>query len=204
MDEIMRFKAVLVETDLGYNRKRKMVIDLETGEVIARWHEGDVIKAFADGANTIIKEVQISREVNDTGIEYIVINEENWPGEPQELFSFWRNPRRPQTNKTPKHTGGKRSYVKLYLDQIKEVSRKVTDNDVGMLIRLAQNVDWKTGILVDRRTKKPLNFVGLLKHSGYKSARTLANRINALRQAGILIVDHEGRYVISPLFMRKG
>ena len=208
MEEVARVSAALLEKDLGYGRKRMTVVDIDTGEIIAEQHTGSVEAVFGAGANAIIKDVMIGREVNDSGNEFITISE---PADSKVLFAFWRNPhgrrRSPtqdQPDKAPKHTGGKPTYLKLYTESLANLAEKVGDAEVGALFKLAQTANWKTGVLVDQRTKEPLDFEGLLHFCGYGSSATLARRLKGLREAGAVTVDDQGCYIISRQLLQKG
>jgi hypothetical protein len=201
MKELARFNAVLLEADLGMGNKERLVVDTETGEIMGSWHIGDVMASFREGANAVCKELMVGREVNDNGMEYITISDyEKWMEEPRLLYGFWRNPIKSRKNKEPKHAGGKKPYLKLFLERI----HKFKDADIGALVRAASSVDWGSGVLIDKRSKKPLDFRGLLHLLGYGSSATLAKRLSNLRQSGALTVDDQGRYVISRELLQKG
>lgn len=204
MKEIMRFNAALVERDLGSAGKELLIVDLHTGEIVMKKHDADVMAAFSNGCSAVTKELTIGREEGPNGIEFITISDYGeWPQKPRTLFTFWHNPNRNgMASKQPKHTGNKRQYVKLFLGKIHEMHH----DDISMLIKLAHNADWRTGVLVDKK-KKPLDFKGLLEvicQTHKCSAKTLSRRMESLKQSNAIMVDDQGRYVISRELLQKG
>jgi hypothetical protein len=109
----------------------------------------------------------------------------------------------PQKSPTPKHTGGKRPYIMVMQD------RSIDDLSIearGLLftIFMRNNIEWHTGKLINRRTKKPLTI---------KDISMLAN-VGILKTKGILaqlekqkILSYNNRakaYFINQDFAKKG
>jgi len=82
-------------------------------------------------------------------------------------YGFWNNPqtRTPrlkaneanEANK-PKHTGGKLSYAKIFISEIDKYPKdKLSNEYIGMCVRLTPSVEWDTGMLTTGRGKKKRN-----------------------------------------------
>lgn len=105
----------------------------------------------------------------------------------------------------PKHSGGKKTYVMLMLQQFEEFKNKNINNIeelVGFLVCLSYNMEWRTGRLVHRRNKKQLKYADLLKlFSGGK--RKLDRIMKDLKKYELLTHTKEG-YFISNKLIKKG
>ena len=197
------FSAVYIERDFGGGRVRKTVVDHETGEIVCEAWSGNAGGAFEAGYNAALGTLMVGREINANGNEHITVSEYSTNGLPRVILRGWRNPQRIIRRAKPKHTGGKPSYIKLLTGGMTELASKAKDADLGALVRLAQNVDWETGALIDTRTKKPLDFAGLMRATGY-NRQTLSSRLKSLREIDALTVDDQDRYIISRQLLQKG
>lgn len=104
--------------------------------------------------------------------------------------------------KTPKRrAGNQKTYVKLYLTKLSELV-VLPDKDLGSVLRMARLIDWDTGVLVDVRTKEPLDYKGLCKQLKY-TEQTLNNRLKVLKDKDVLTKDEEG-YKINSEYISKG
>ena len=75
--------------------------------------------------------------------------------------SLWRNPSKKDTKDKPKHTGGKKPYLMLMIEAINELKGDDIDIAVGSAALLGNNIRWNTGLVIDKRTKKPLLYKDL-------------------------------------------
>ena len=201
MQEIMRFQAVLCERDRGYGRKEKLVIDTETGEVVLSGPEADIEEVFAKGANAAEAVLVVGRERKENGATYIVVSDYNRE-KPKTLGGWWQGFKR-RTSKKPKHTGGKPAYLKLMLAELAEVTEKLSEKELGTVLKLAKYIDWHTGVLINAKTKMPLTAEELERILGCSRA-TLTYRLNNLKQAGVIEADSEGRFIFSRDLLQKG
>lgn len=201
MQEIMRFQAVLCEKDRGYGRREKIVIDLETGEVVLSRPEADIEEVFARGANAAETVLVVGRERKENGAIYIVVSDYNRE-KPKTLGGWWQGLRR-RTSKKPKHTGGKPAYLKLMLADLAEVTEKLNEKELGILLKLAKYIDWHTGVLINTKTKTPLT-TEELEQILECSRTTLTYRLNNLKRAEVIETDSEGRFIFSRELLQKG
>lgn len=195
------FPCVILTEDLGYGRVRKYVVNTETGEVMLKKEEGDPVKAFALGASVCpLTDPILETERLDSGIECQYLYEFS-SGDPRLIGPFWQVP--DKQNSKPKHAGGKPEYLKLFASELDKMGKKLPDQDLGAAFRMASYCDWKTGILVHPRTKKPLDYAGLQRLTKYPN-NTLSRRISALKKAGVLLKNEQGNYKINPELLQKG
>lgn len=78
-------------------------------------------------------------------------------------YGFWNNPQQKRKSKDdeavkPKHTGGKLSYAKIFISEIDKYPKdKLSNEHIGMCVRLTPSVEWDTGTLTTGRGKKKRN-----------------------------------------------
>lgn len=128
-------------------------------------------------------------------IEYITIEFDD-----EIIYGFWHNPKKKLSKKPPKHTGGKLSYVKLMIEGIKKHNLSI--DEAGLLVKLADNIEWNTNLLINKRNKKPLiiNDISVIVGIGRNKTLTI---VKGLTQANLLTKNKDG-YKISPTLMQKG
>lgn len=129
------------------------------------------------------------------GLEFITIEHDGNP-----VYSFWNNPKKKASKNPPKHTGGKPSYVKLMIEGIRK--HNLSLDAAGFLVKLADNIQWNTNLLINKRNKKPLIIDDISKIVGVGRNKTL-NIIKELAKAQLLSKDKDG-YKISPSLIQKG
>jgi len=158
------------------------------------------LRDFMNGDKNAVKvEIIISREKTDNGTEHVYIKE---PDSLCELYDFWHNPEKARGDKPPKHTGGKKPYIMLMVEAIRKLKGDNVETAISSAIMLADNIQWNTGLLTDKRKKKPLSYEDLRKLYGCSNDK-LTNKIKAMEHHGILLKDKEG-YKISTDFIKKG
>lgn len=118
---------------------------------------------------------------------------------PRLLATQWIGKQKPKS-KSPKHTGGKPEYAKVYIKELEKLG--LSKKELGSALALLSYIDWKSGILIQKRPKKPLDFNALMKVLGC-SRMTLSRRLKRFRETGLLI-DKDGNYLISRSFVQKG
>lgn len=156
----------------------------------------ELFKYLSNEINVVKVEVIISREKTNNGQEYIHITTD---GLEDYIYKFWVSSNK--NNENPKHTGGKKSYTKImseYLDEHPELSLEAS----GLLFKLSNKIMWNNNLIVNKRTKKPLNIEDICKLVN-KSKPTVIKVMDELKQLGLLIHDNDG-YKISNVIMQKG
>ena len=157
--------------------------------------------AYLNGSrNAVYAKFILSREITPTGVEHVFIK---IPDSEICIYDFWYNPKKNRVGGKPKHIGGKKPYVKLFLqklDELRDVG--LTDEMAGSLLRLVKYVTWSTGVLQNRRSKKPFKFEDMVKVLGLSKAQA-ARRIKQFKELDILWHTDEG-YVLAPNLIKKG
>lgn len=152
--------------------------------------------------NAVQVEVSISREQAPNGTQFITIRQ---PGEEVALYSFWHNPKKATTKRKPKHTGGKKPYIMLMVEEVEKLkSQGVKDVEklIGHLVCLGNYIEWSTGRLTKGRGKKPLQYKDLLEICGC-SNKKLNKMLGEMKEHDLLFGTQEG-YFISTRFIKKG
>lgn len=102
-----------------------------------------------------------------------------------------------------KNTGGKKPYVMLMSEKLSELlkEKRVTIEQIGCLTMLSQNIEWGTGRIVQKRSKKPLRAKDIQELLGI-SHNTLDKIISDLKQNELISVKSDGYYISTDLFKR--
>ena len=117
------------------------------------------------------------------------------------LFSWWNNPQKKVSKNPPKHTGGKPSYIKLMVDGVRQ-HNELSIEAAGFLLKLTDNIQWSTNLLINKRNKKPLAVDEITGIIGVGRNKTL-DIVKELTQAQLLSKDKDG-YKISSSLIQKG
>jgi len=158
-------------------------------------------KYLTKETNAVKLEVVISRAALPNGMEHIrVLHGEDL------LYQFWEHPRKVQEEKPePKHTGGRKPYIMLMAEELGKLQEEKVPNIeelVGFLVLLAGNIEWKTGRLVKKRSKRALQYEDLA--AMYSRGKGALRRVLVdLRRLDLLAHTPEG-YFISGRLIRKG
>lgn len=123
------------------------------------------------------------------------------------LFRLNYNPKVKQgKNKPPpKNTGGKKSYIMLMTKELKKLKKSDVENKIeliGFLTYMSDYIEWGTGKLINKRTKKPLKYDDLLQISELNN-RKLNTILADLKRLDLLEHTPEG-YFISQIIAKKG
>lgn len=162
--------------------------------------KSDFVKWFNKEVNAVRAEVVISREVAPNGVEHIFVSE----GDDQ-LFDFWHNPSRKKAQENPKHTGGKKPYLMLMLEKIEALRKqkvKGIEEVIGFAVCLGGNIEWNTGRLIHKRSKKPLQYKDLLER--YSGGRYGLDKILKAMQEHELLFHTSDGYCIAPSLLKRG
>ncbi|MSU01960.1 hypothetical protein FYJ83_10820 [Tissierella sp. DSM 105185] len=119
---------------------------------------------------------------------------------------LWHNPKADKkNNETPKHTGGKKPYLMLMIDEIEELRSQGVKNVeelIGYVACLGKYIEWNTGKLIHKRSKKPIQYKDLLNIYSC-SNKKLNKMINLMKEHDLLYYTDEG-YFISSKYIKKG
>lgn len=163
----------------------------------------DLLAFLNRETNAVKLTLTISRETLDNTHEHICISHDDLT---EYLFTFWRVMKSDKPKPERKHTGGKKPYIMVMVEKIRALQKENSDlnleNILGSAVMLADNIEWNTGLLVNKRKKTPLSFADLRKIYGCSNDK-LARKIKEMESVGVLLKDKEG-YKISPFFIRKG
>lgn len=118
-----------------------------------------------------------------------------------------------------KTTGGKKPYVMVMLNEIKELKKQLKRDGiknynevVGALIDFSEYMEWNTGKLIDtrQRLKKkrlPLKYNDLFEISGYSKGK-FENMMKIMKDYRLLWYSDENKenkgYFISQIYFKKG
>lgn len=158
---------------------------------------------FLNGtANAVRLNVVISREVLPNGSQYIVISSDEGV-----RYEFYQNPKKPakKDRPPPKHTGGKKPYIMLMVDEVEQLREQGVSNVeelIGFLACLGKYIEWNTGRLIHKRSKK------LLKYKDLQNIFTFGNKklnriLNELKSHDLLFSTQEW-YVVATRLIKKG
>ncbi len=162
----------------------------------------------------------LNHEVSVAEITYIVVREqlpngvERLVAKPKDTesdylrYEKYVNPANPppaEDKPPPKNTGGKKPYLMVMTQEVEELRKagvKNVDELVGFLGSLGKYVEWSTGRLIHKRSKKRLkykDFKTIFPYSNNKLNRILTD----LREHDLLFNTEEG-YFISTRIIKKG
>lgn len=163
----------------------------------------ELFEYFNKTVNVARASVMISREEAPTGYQFIVIKD---CATGDELYSFWHNPNKVVKKEAPpKHTGGKKPYLMLIIetvDGLRKTGVKNAEELIGYLVCLGNNIEWGTGKLIHKRSKKALQYKDLQEafNCGNKKLNSL---LRTMKENDLLLKTEEG-YFISSTLIRKG
>jgi hypothetical protein len=155
--------------------------------------------------NTVCATVMMSRQETDKGTDYITIKDAE---ELLQLFELWRSthPKKAR-DKPPKHTGGKKPYLMVMLERLRELKGGKVEHLpelTGSLVLLGDNIEWGTGRLVRGRGKhkKPMRYGDIQNLLGYSEWKL--NKVLALMKEHDLLTETEEGYFVSRQLIRRG
>jgi len=149
----------------------------------------------------------IVREKSPNGTNFMTLKMPNGDGKELVVDTWWSNPNKPakKDKDPPKHTGGKKPYVMLMIDEIERLKKSGVKNSgelIGNLVSLGKHIEWNTGKLINTRTKNPLKYKELQIILGYGNKKL--NRLLGDMRDNELLHSTDGGYVISSRLIKKG
>ena len=204
MEEIYRGNTAVLKVDLGHGRIRKMVVDLDTGEIIEAWQEAGSAEMFPRGCGAVIRDVFLSREKYPGGAEKVFVCTPTGGTEKGVYFEkmFTRDEARfgvrKGTGKGRGRTRGERGKITIRVEKMQEFE-DLGEAALGFLLRLARLARYDTGVISGR--KGALRVEDLVPALGIPRA-TLYRRFSVLEEAGILEKTPEG-YRVNREYIRK-
>jgi len=165
----------------------------------------DQLLAFLNGSVNAVKqgELILSREI--VGSSHIIKVSLATDDTTIPMYEFWHNPKKIKASQQPKHTGGKKPYIMVMVAEVEKLRGKGIKNTeelVGFLVCLGQYIQWHTGKLIHKRSKKPVQYKDLQGIFGYGNKKL--NRIlGDLKKHDLLYSTREG-YFISSSLIKKG
>ena len=157
---------------------------------------------FSGATNVISGNITIIRESIPDGSQFWTIKRDD-----VEIISFWHNPKnKPAKEKPPpKHTGGKKPYIMLMVGEVEKLRAQGVcgvEELIGYLACLGQYIEFNTGKLIHKRSKKPLQYKDLQRI--FPCGNKKLNRIlRELKEHDLLFNTQEG-YFISSRLIKKG
>jgi hypothetical protein len=153
-------------------------------------------------SNLFVGELKVTRDVSANGWEYIRI----CLPDGKELYTHWHNPnKKPKSDTPPKHTGGKKPYLMLMVDEIEKLRKdgvKNVEELIGYIVCLGKSIEWNTGRLIHKKSKEPLRYVDLLEI--YGCSKPKLNKMLRLMKENELLYHTDSGYYVSPRYIKRG
>jgi len=167
----------------------------------------ELLKYLNHGSNIYIGELKITRDIAPNGREYIrICLPDESGGSGKQLYEHWYNPSaKKKTTESPKHTGGKKPYLMLMVDEVEKLREggvKNVEELIGYVVCLGKYVEWNTGRLIHKKNKTPLKYSDLLKIYGCSKPK-LNKMISLMKEHELLYYTDMG-YYISSKYIKKG
>lgn len=109
------------------------------------------------------------------------------------------------SDKKPMSTGGKKPYLMLMINEIEDLRKKDVKNVeelIGYVASMGKYIEWNTGKLIKKRSKKALQYKDLLELYGC-SNKKLNKMLKLMKEHDLLYSTDEG-YFISQKYIKKG
>ena len=159
----------------------------------------DGLRKYLSGQqNAIRDEFIISRE-KAGWCEHVYVSH---PELIEPLYQFWTGAKK-KASGTPKHTGGKQSYVMLMIQELAGlIAADLPAENVGYLMCLVPFVEWRTGRLVLERENRQMTLIDI-QQKFKRSRRKTLYILSSLKKHGLLVRDTKG-YALSRSLIKKG
>lgn len=164
----------------------------------------ELLKFINGEINVIQLNMTLVREpLLPNGFTHIIGRPSNERDEKLLLLDSWDG-KRPKSD-APKHTGGKKPYIILMVDEVEKLRAQGVVNVeelIGYLVCLGRYIEWSTGRLIHKRKKTSLRYKDL--QGIFPCGNRKLNRILAeLKEHDLLFKTTDG-YFISYRFIKKG
>ncbi|MFA5629802.1 MAG: hypothetical protein WC958_06150 [Dehalococcoidales bacterium] len=161
------------------------------------------LKDYILGKKNIVQdEFIISREKNSkTNCEFVYVQH---PEMDNPMYTFWHSLRGGGKNKKPKHTGGKKPYAMLMIENLIGLMEDGMPAEyAGYLLYLVPYIEWGTGKLLYGRKKRPMRS-GDITAVFKKKRRSVFLVLAKLKEYNLLYyVPGEG-YFVSREIIKRG
>jgi hypothetical protein len=160
----------------------------------------EMLKYLRGERNVVRDEFILSRERGDKS-DFILVQH---PEIQEPIYSFWvSRQRRAKRTAGPKHTGGRKPYVMVMIQELTAlIASGVPADVVGYLICLAPYIEWGTGKLLVGRKKRQMKAEDIAEVFK-KSYRHTLRILDEMKKYGLLSCE-EGGYFISRSLIKKG
>ncbi len=156
-------------------------------------------------ANVVEVTYIITRHTLPNGVEHLVYTPKDIEGEYFQHDRYVNPEKPPPPEGKPKNTGGKKPYLMVMTQEVEELRKqgvKNVDELIGFIMSLGTYIEWNTGRLIHKRSKKQLKYKDLQKIFPYGN-RKLNRILTDLREYDLLFNTEEG-YFISTRIIKKG
>lgn len=174
----------------------------------------DLLNFINGNTNYYCGDMSIGREPVNGGKDFFILTCGNvtiatfWSdiGKPSKVGSqetaLEEIPGAPPKKKT---MGGKKAYVMLMTAKMGEMvqSGKATPEQIGCLAVLTPHIEWGTGRLLKKRSKKSLQSKDICTALKMPS-RTWNRKFGELKEIGLMSLDDNGYYISTDLFKKGG
>ena len=164
---------------------------------------------YLAGQRNAVRDTFILSREKSNGAECVSVS---LPDDPTPIYNLWtkKKQRGKPTEATgeivkPKHIGGKRPYIMLMQDQ-QDAIYNLSNDAAALLIKLMAGgfIAWETGEIIDRRSKKPLTTVDIMKRFKF-SENKLKAALKGLNDQNIIMYDRSKRaYFLDRKIAKKG
>jgi len=149
----------------------------------------------------------VTREKTPSGTNFMTLKVPNGEEGELVLFDWWEKPgkKAKKDKPPPKHTGGKKPYIMLMVEEIDKLKKdgvKNVEELAGYLVSLGKYVEWNTGRLVQTRTKQQLMYKDL--KTIFTCGNKKLNRLLGEMKEHELLYSTDSGYVISSRLIKKG
>jgi hypothetical protein len=160
----------------------------------------DIMDYLAGKRNVVKDEFVVSREkARDSELIYI-----SHPKIEKPVYTFWHSRKQNGKSVTPKHTGGKKPYVILMIDEIvKLMDSGLPAEYAGYLLYLTPYIEWGTGRLVCGRKKRKMKHADLQKVFSRRRQEML-HILAGLKNHNLLTYTKEGYFISRDIVKRGG
>lgn len=166
----------------------------------------ELLKYINKETNVLIQgNIKITRDTTPQGVENINVFVMDKGDELPLYNNIWYDPNKNKSDKKPKNTGGKKPYLMLMVSEIealREKGVKKVEELIGYVVCLGNYIEWNSGRLIHKRSKKPIQYKDL--QEIYKCGNNKLNKMIKLMKDNDLLYYTDEGYFISQKYIKKG